>query len=184
MSDCIIHIEELDEYRRLINEFPCVMKFTAKWCNPCKKLIPKYQEIAKKFNDKIKFVEIDVDQSSDIKDFENIQGIPLIIFYKNGVKLDDLRISGYNPNSLEKNVYSMFSNLNDTKPEENSDTNIETGEDIESEDDSDDNGGIIINPGLIPDDNLAKLTLDDVSSSESESDSESENESTDTNSEN
>lgn len=84
-----------------------VVKFTAEWCGPCKKIesycIEKFQSIQ---SPNIQCVEIDVDESFDIYAFlkqkKMIQGIPTIFLYRKGKDnyIPDEIVSGTDENEL------------------------------------------------------------------------------------
>ena len=64
---------------------PLVVKFTADWCGPCKRIKPVVDEQVKILDDKIIYMEIDVDESFDVyatmKSKRMLSGIPTLMFY-------------------------------------------------------------------------------------------------------
>ena len=63
---------------------PIIIKASAAWCGPCIQMIPIFEEIAKIFQDKVKFLELNVDQARDIAIQYGITSIPTLIFIKDG----------------------------------------------------------------------------------------------------
>ena len=60
-----------------------IVKFKAEWCGPCKKVSPHIKTLMETFN-KINYVEVDVDDGSNIASYLKIRSIPTIISYVNG----------------------------------------------------------------------------------------------------
>ena len=64
---------------------PVLVKFTADWCNPCKKIKPVVNEHLKTLGDKIIYLEIDIDNSIEVyatmKGKRMLSGIPTLMFY-------------------------------------------------------------------------------------------------------
>lgn len=60
-----------------------IVKFKAEWCGPCKKVAPHIKTLMDTFN-KINYVEVDVDDGSNIASYLKIRSIPTIISYVNG----------------------------------------------------------------------------------------------------
>ena len=60
-----------------------IVKFKAEWCGPCKKVAPHIKTLMETFN-KINYVEVDVDDGSNIASYLKIRSIPTIISYVNG----------------------------------------------------------------------------------------------------
>lgn len=104
MSGLVLHITNFDDYLKLINNSMCVIKFTADWCPPCKRMAPIYNTLANDYHDTFKFLEIDIDLASEITNYENVASIPLFLFYRNGVREDHLRLQGSNEAGLKLNV--------------------------------------------------------------------------------
>jgi len=67
---------------------PVVADFYATWCGPCKILSPRLDALAGSFTNEIKFVKINVDESPKLAEQFNIQGIPTLLFFKNGKVVD------------------------------------------------------------------------------------------------
>lgn len=69
-----------------------VVDFYATWCGPCRMLAPMLEAQAGLFAGKVKFVKVNVDEASGLAQQYEIQGIPTVLFFKDG-KLAD-RIVG------------------------------------------------------------------------------------------
>lgn len=63
---------------------PVVVDFYATWCGPCKILSPMLDELAGPLTSKIKFVKINVDVAPRLAQRLEIQGVPTLVFFKNG----------------------------------------------------------------------------------------------------
>jgi thioredoxin 1 len=68
----------------IMSEKPVVVDFFAEWCAPCKTIEPIFENLAKEFNNKVKFVRCDVDQSPHSTSEFNIRSVPTFIFFKDG----------------------------------------------------------------------------------------------------
>ena len=66
-----------------------MVDFYADWCGPCKMMAPIVEKIAKEFEGKINVCKINVDDSSKTSSKYGIQGIPTIIFFKDGEIVDN-----------------------------------------------------------------------------------------------
>lgn len=60
------------------NDVPCVIDFWATWCIPCKRLSPLIDELAKKYQGKIKFFKVNYDQERKLADDLGIGALPTL----------------------------------------------------------------------------------------------------------
>ena len=59
------------------------IQFSAKWCGPCKRILPKMNELAEGIK-QVSFYYIDVDEWEELSGEEdfNIKQLPTFVFYK------------------------------------------------------------------------------------------------------
>jgi len=62
----------------------------ATWCGPCKAIAPKMEEYSNTYPS-VAFYKVDVDNVSDVAQELGITAMPTFIFFKNGVKVDEVR---------------------------------------------------------------------------------------------
>ena len=61
-----------------------VVDFWAEWCGPCRMLGPVIEKLSEKYEGKIKFGKVNVDDCPDIANSYKINSIPCVIFFKDG----------------------------------------------------------------------------------------------------
>jgi thioredoxin len=61
---------------------PCIIDFYADWCGPCVRMIPMYNELAKKYQGKVIFYKLNTDRAPGIALAFNIKSIPTLLFMK------------------------------------------------------------------------------------------------------
>jgi thioredoxin 1 len=85
-----------------------MIDFWAAWCGPCRMISPTVEELSKEYMGKIKVLKLNTDENSDIATKYKIMGIPTIMFFKDGVKLD--HIVGVVPKQQLKSRIDSFLN--------------------------------------------------------------------------
>lgn len=90
------------------NESMIIIRFSATWCNPCKKIKPLVDCFFASSPSCVTCVDLDVDENSDVYSFlkskKMIYGIPTLMCYTslNRSYIPDLSISGSSPSDLDK----------------------------------------------------------------------------------
>ncbi|HMK61583.1 MAG TPA: thioredoxin [Dissulfurispiraceae bacterium] len=91
MSEGIVNLtsatwdKEVTEYKGVV-----MVDFWAVWCGPCRMIAPTIEELAKDYAGKIKVGKLNTDENSEIASKFKIMGIPTIIFFKDGQKVDQI----------------------------------------------------------------------------------------------
>ena len=73
------------EQEVLNSDVPVIVDFWAEWCVPCKMIHPILEEIAQAYEDKLKVVQVNVDEDGDIASDYNIISIPTLLLFKHGI---------------------------------------------------------------------------------------------------
>lgn len=64
---------------------PVLVDFHATWCSPCKEQHPILKDLAQTLTDKVKIIQIDVEQNPEIANKYEIMGVPTLLIFKNGI---------------------------------------------------------------------------------------------------
>ncbi len=67
-----------------------VVDFWAAWCGPCRMVAPTIEELAKEYAGRVKIGKLNTDENADIASKYKIMGIPTIMFFKDGEKVDQI----------------------------------------------------------------------------------------------
>jgi len=69
---------------------PILVDFWAEWCMPCRALAPVIDELAQEYQGKIRFAKVNVDECKDVPAKFGIRGIPTLILFHEGKKVNEL----------------------------------------------------------------------------------------------
>lgn len=104
-------VRELDdasfETEVIKGEKPAVVDFWAPWCGPCRVVSPIVEELAEEYGPAVNFFKINVDDHQGVAARFGIQGIPTILFFKDGEVVDG-QIGAVPKNILSSKVASAF----------------------------------------------------------------------------
>jgi thioredoxin 1 len=74
----------------LDSSLPVVVDLWAPWCMPCRMITPIVEELANDNQGKLKVFKLNTDENQDIAARYGIQGIPTLLFFKDGKEVDRL----------------------------------------------------------------------------------------------
>lgn len=81
-------------------DLPVLVDFYADWCGPCKMMAPIIEEMAAKYDGKIKIGKCNVDENETMARKYRIMSIPAMKFFSKGEVVDTI-IGAVSENELE-----------------------------------------------------------------------------------
>lgn len=77
---------DADRFNKAIydNNEACVVAFTRHDCHVCKEVVPRLEEIAEKYQGKLSFYALDVEQDKALFKSFSLKGVPQMLFFKDG----------------------------------------------------------------------------------------------------
>lgn len=86
-----LHItdSEFDE-KVLKSTHPVVVDFWAPWCQPCRMIAPVLENLAGEYADKLTIAKVNTDENQQWANIYGVQGIPTLLFIKDGKVLDTI----------------------------------------------------------------------------------------------
>ena len=67
-----------------------LIDFWAVWCGPCRMIAPTVEELAREYAGKVKVLKLNTDENPEIASRYKIMGIPTLMFFKGGQKVDQI----------------------------------------------------------------------------------------------
>lgn len=92
----------------LTSELPVLVDFWAPWCGPCQMMAPVLENLAKKFDGKLKIVKVDTEQpdNQELAMKYQIQSIPNMKLIVKGEVIKDF--IGFRPEEAFENELKQF----------------------------------------------------------------------------
>ncbi|MBI5101616.1 MAG: thioredoxin [Nitrospirae bacterium] len=91
MSEGVINVTTATWDQEVMKSDSLVMvDFWAVWCGPCRVIAPTVEELAKEYAGKVKVAKLNTDENPDIASKYKIMGIPTIMFFRAGQKVDQV----------------------------------------------------------------------------------------------
>jgi thioredoxin len=91
MEAAVHHVKSVNDYANLLNSSDdklVVVKFSAKWCGPCRKIAPYFEELASTQFTGVVFIHVDVDELAALPEAKDVMSLPTFRFYRDGLILD------------------------------------------------------------------------------------------------
>ncbi len=67
-----------------------VVDFWAEWCVPCKAIAPVLEELAADYDGRLQVAKLNVDENRQTPARFGIRGIPTLLFFRDGTRVDQL----------------------------------------------------------------------------------------------
>ncbi|MEC9234179.1 MAG: thioredoxin, partial [Planctomycetota bacterium] len=84
-SDAMIEFTDANfQSEALDAQVPVLVDFWAEWCQPCRMLAPTIEQVATKYDGKVKVGKLDVDGNRETALKYSIQSIPTVVLIKDG----------------------------------------------------------------------------------------------------
>lgn len=103
----VLHVADSD-FATTIKQNPnVIVDCYADWCAPCKMIAPIIEALAEDYTGRVTFVKLDVDDNPQTAMLYRIQGIPTLLFFKNG-KHVDTQVGALPKPALKKRVEDLL----------------------------------------------------------------------------
>lgn len=86
-----------DNFEEALTSEVALVDFWADWCQPCLRLNPILNDLAKEYQGKVNFFKVNVDESSEITKEYGVRSVPYMLLLKDGEAVDILAGSHSKP---------------------------------------------------------------------------------------
>jgi thioredoxin 1 len=84
------------------SEMPVLVDFWAPWCGPCVAVAPVLEELAQELADKVRLVQVNVEEHPELAERFGISSIPAFLLFQGG------EVTGRMLGAMPKQVYRKF----------------------------------------------------------------------------
>ena len=104
----LFQVTDRDFDEKIIHsDTPIVVDFWADWCEPCKAMAPMIEELAQKYQGKIKFAQMDVVNNHNTPARFGIRSLPTFMLFKGGDVMKVI-VGAYPKNVIEESLEKLF----------------------------------------------------------------------------
>ncbi len=103
----VLHVADADFANTIKQNSRVVVDCYADWCAPCKMIAPFIEQFADEYAGRVTFVKLDVDDNPRTAMQYRIQGIPTLLFFKDG-KHVDTQVGALPKPALKKRVDDLL----------------------------------------------------------------------------
>jgi len=89
MAGSYVNVTDQDfEQQVLKSSEPVAVDYWAPWCGPCRAMAPVFEEMSVEYSGKLRFAKMNTDENPNTPSRLGIQGIPTLIFFKDGKEIN------------------------------------------------------------------------------------------------
>ncbi len=106
-----IHVSDAEFQEKVLkSDTPVIVDFWAPWCGPCRMVAPILDELAKEYGERIVVAKVNTDENPQWAMRYGVQGIPTMLFVKDGELFD--RLVGAAPRPfIQQRVEAMLTTV-------------------------------------------------------------------------
>jgi len=86
----IVHVTDADFENVIQGPGLVAVDFWAEWCVPCRAIAPVLEELAVEYAGRLHVAKLNVDENRQTPARFGIRGIPTLLFFKQGARVDQL----------------------------------------------------------------------------------------------
>lgn len=93
MKQIVKDLETREEFKELVQgnlDKVVILKASATWCGPCKRIKDGFMQLFNSLPDNVIFVDLDIDEADDIASFLKIKKVPTMMNFVGGRPMDVL----------------------------------------------------------------------------------------------
>jgi len=108
MSTMVIDVSDQTFNGEVIkSDLPVLVDLWASWCGPCRMLAPVIESLAGKYDGKVKFCRVNVDDNPQTAAKYKVMSIPTVMFFKGGEVVDTV-IGAVSEQALEPKLDALL----------------------------------------------------------------------------
>jgi len=74
----------------LQSDKPVLVDFWAEWCQPCRKVQPLLEELAKELGERVEIVKLDIDANPEVTRAYQVMSVPTLTVFRDGRPVNQL----------------------------------------------------------------------------------------------
>ncbi len=91
MAGNVIHVDDAQFEETVENASGyTLIDFWAEWCGPCKAMAPVFEKLSEKYEGKVAFAKVNVDEAGATAAKYGIMSIPSLVLFKDGKNVDQV----------------------------------------------------------------------------------------------